>query len=56
MNKDITKLNIGNNKNREYKMERIKNKVVYINKSKSSHILGLYYFVSYKKYLEEKNT
>ena len=44
----------GNNK--EYKVEAIQDSTVYVRKSKSGHLPGLYYLVSWRGYLEEKNT
>ena len=40
----------------EYKVEAIWDSAVYMRKSKSGHLPGLYYLVSWKRYLEEKNT
>lgn len=40
----------------EYKVEIIYNSAVYVKKSESGHLLGLYYLVSWKNYLKEKNT
>ena len=36
-------------------MEAIRDSAVYTKKSKSGHLVGLYYQVSWKRYLEEKN-
>ena len=44
----------GNNK--EYKMEGICNSVVYAKELEAGHLLGLYYLVSWKGYLEDKST
>ena len=40
----------------EYKVKEIWNSAIYARESKSGHLLGLYYLVSWKKYLEEENT
>ena len=40
----------------EYKVEVIQDNAIYARESKSSHLPGLYYLVSWKKYLEEENT
>lgn len=37
---------VGNNNNKEYKVEVILNKIVYIKKLKSGHLLAFYYLVS----------
>lgn len=44
------------NKGREYKIEAIFDCMVYARKSKSGHSLELYYLISWKGYLKEKNT
>ena len=41
---------------KEYKMEAIWDSVVYVRESKSGHLPGLYYLLSWKRYLEEENT
>ena len=53
VDKKIMELEVGNRK--EYKVEAIWDSAVYANKAKS-HLLGLYYLVACKRYLEEKNT
>ena len=40
----------------EYKVEAIWDSTVYARESKSGHLPGLYYLVSWKGYLEEENT
>lgn len=40
---------------KKYKVEAICNNVVYVKKSKSSHLSGLDYLISWKSYLEEEN-
>ena len=40
----------------EYKVEAIRDNVVYARELKSGHLLGLYYLVSWKRYPEEENT
>ncbi len=40
----------------EYEVEAICDSAVYAKKSDSSHLLGLYYLVSWKGYLKEENT
>ena len=50
-----TKLDAGNDSG-EYKVEAIWNNVVYIRESKSDHLPGLYYLVSWKGYPEKENT
>lgn len=51
---DQIELEVGNSK--EYKVEIIQDSRVYTIESESGHLLGLYYLVSWKGYLEEKNT
>ena len=41
---------------REYEVEAIQDSAVYARESKSGHLLGLYYLVSWKRYPEEENT
>ena len=55
INENVTRLNAGNKDNKEYKVEAIWDNIVYANKSES-HLLGLYYLVTWKYYFEEKNT
>ena len=55
VDKDATKLDAGNNKSEEYKIEAICDSAVYIRES-ANHLPGLYYLVFWKNYLEEKNT
>ena len=50
------KLDAGDNKGDEYKVEAIWDSAVYAKESKSGYLLGFYYLVSWKGYLEEKNT
>ena len=40
----------------KYEVEAIWDNAVYAKKSKSGHLLGLYYLVSWKGYPEEENT
>ena len=40
----------------EYKIEAIRDSIVYARESKSGHLPGLYSLVSWKRYAEEKNT
>ena len=56
LNKNATELDAGGNNSGKYKMEAIWDSVVYAKESESSHLLGLYYLVSWKGYLEEENT
>ena len=46
----------GDNESGEYKVEAIWDSAIYIKKSESGHLPGLYYLVSWKDYPEEKNT
>ena len=52
---NVAKLEAGN-KNGEYEMEAIQNSAVYMRESEFGHLLGLYYLVSWKRYLKKKNT
>ena len=45
----------GNNNSGEYKVEAVWDSVVYTIESKSGHLPGLYYLVSWKRYPEKKN-
>lgn len=47
---------IGDNDNREYKVEVIRDSVVYTRELKSDHLSGLYYLIFWKSYPKEKNT
>ena len=40
----------------EYEVEAIRDSAVYVRESKSGHLAGLYYLVSWKGYPEEENT
>ncbi len=46
----------GDGEGKEYEVEAICNSSVYSRESNSGHPPGLYYLVSWKGYLEEKNT
>ena len=39
----------------EYEVKRIQESTVYVKESEEGHLPGLYYLVSWKCYLEEKN-
>ena len=54
IDKWVTKLKAGNSK--EYKVKAIWDSAVYANKSESGQLLGLYYLVAWKRYLEKENT
>ena len=41
---------------KEYKVEGICNSAIYTRKSEAGHLPGLYYLVSWKRYLKDKNT
>ena len=55
MDEDVTELDAGDNKGGEYKLEAIRDNMVYTKES-AGHLPGLYYLVSWKDYLEEENT
>ena len=55
MDENATELDAGN-EGSEYKVEAIWDSAVYARESKSGHLPGLYYLVSWKGYLEEENT
>ena len=48
--------NAGDDDSREYEVEAIWDRVVYVRESKLDHLLGFYYLVSWKEYIEKKNT
>ena len=50
------KFDVSNNEIGEYKVEVIRDSAVYARESESSHLPGLYYLVSWKRYPEEENT
>ena len=52
---ELAKLNTGNNESSIYKLKLIYNSAIYIKKS-VDYLLGLYYLVFEKSYLEKKNT
>ena len=67
LKKDITKkervddkkaeeLDAGNKRASEYELEAIWDSAVYARESKSGHLPGLYYLVSWKGYPEKENT
>lgn len=45
----------GNRGSKKYEVEIIRDSVVYARETKS-HLLGLYYLISWKGYLKEENT
>ena len=47
---------VGDDKNGEYEVEAIWESAIYVRKSESGHLPGLYYLVSWKRYPEEENT
>ena len=47
---------VGDNDSGEYKVEVIWDGAVYARESKSCHLPGLYYLVSWKRYPDEENT
>ena len=55
MDKDVTKLDAGENKGGEYEVEAICDSAVYATES-AGHLLGLYYLVFWKSYPEKENT
>ena len=48
-------LDVGD-KNREYKVEAIRDSEVYARESESGHLPDLYYLISWKRYPEKENT
>ena len=52
---NMTKLDIGNNESNKYKVETIRDSTVYPKESKSGHLPGLYYLISWKGYSEKEN-
>ena len=52
----MPELNAGNDDNKEYKVEAIWNNTVYVNKSESGHLPGLYSLIALKSYPKEENT
>ena len=47
--------NVGDDKSGEYEVKAIRDSAVYARESESGHLLGLYYLLSWKAYLEEEN-
>ena len=45
-----------NDKNGEYEVKAIWDSEVYARESESGHLPGLYYLISWKRYLKEKDT
>ena len=56
MSKEVLELEDGDKNSEEYKVEAIWDSAVYVNKSKSGHLPGLYYLVASKGYSKEENT
>lgn len=56
MDKNITQLDFNVGKNKEYKVETIRDIIVYAIESKSGHLLVFYYLVLWKNCLEKENT
>lgn len=54
MDENSIELDAGDSK--EYEFKVIWDSAVYAKKLVEGHLLGLYYLVSWKSYLEEKNT
>ena len=55
MDENVTELEAGSN-DKEYELERIWDSAVYAKESATGHLPGVYYLVSWKNYLEKKNT
>ena len=49
-------LDAGNKRAGEYEIKEIRDSAVYARESESGHLSGLYYLLSWKKYLEKENT
>ena len=45
-----------NSEDKEYEVEAICNSAIYVKKSESGQLLGLYYLISWKNFPEEENT
>ena len=56
MDENATELDAGDDDSGEYEVEAIRDSEVYVRKSESGHLPGLYYLVSWKEYPEEENT
>ena len=58
MGKEFTQMeyDADDNDSGEYKVEVIWDSAVYARESESRHLPGLYYLVSWKRYLEDENT
>ena len=54
VDKRVTELKTGNSE--EYEIEAIWDSIIYVSKSESGKLLGLYYLVAWKGYPKEKNT
>ena len=55
VDKKVTELEFEAGDSKKYKMEAIWDSAVYDNKAEG-RLLGLYYLVAWKRYLEEENT
>ena len=56
VSEEVPELDAGDEDNKEYKVEGIRESAVYANKSESGHLPGLYYLVAWKGYPKEENT
>ena len=56
MDKDIRQIKFDISNDEEYKVEAIWDSTVYARELKLGHLLGFYYLVLWKDYLEEENT
>ena len=56
VDENVTELDADSDGSGEYEVEAIWNSAVYAKESESGHLLGLYYLVFWKGYLEEENT
>ena len=52
----MPKLDASNDDNKKYKIEAILDSAIYTNKSKSGHLLGFYYLVTWKDYFKKEIT
>ena len=56
VDENVTEFDAGKDDSREYKVKAIRDSAVYAKKSILGHLPGLYYLVSWKRYLEEAKT
>ena len=56
LNENIKKLDFEFGNSEEYKVEAIRDSIIYVNKLEGDYLPGLYYLIAWKEYPEEEST